>query len=68
MIKTKTEAMYKAFGFFLLSDIAMPELQIVTNRNIAADITIEKGDLTKLWGELANPEDRKSTRLNSSHH
>ena len=57
MVNTKTKMTYKAFGFNVSSDIALPELQVLEEGVHAIDISIEKGDITQLWAD--------SVKLNS---
>lgn len=44
---------FQAFGYQVLSDIFLPELNIIKNPSGNADIFIEIADLTNLWNDLA---------------
>lgn len=57
MLNTKTKMTYKAFGFNVSSDIALPELQVLNEGVDTIDISIEAGDTTQLWED--------SVKLNS---
>jgi hypothetical protein len=47
--------LYKAFGYRMASDIALPELPGVKDEDQTADIVIERADLSEEWGRLAVP-------------
>ncbi|MEW9699892.1 aldolase [Paenibacillus sp. SI8] len=55
MIITINKAVYKAFGYYLESDIALPELQEVGDHNAEVDISVQIKDLTETWSELSTP-------------
>ena len=56
MIETEKKVIYKAFGFSLESEIALPELPPVTGNVESIDIEIVIDDLSKLWLELSDKE------------
>jgi hypothetical protein len=49
MLNTKMKMTYKAFGFNVSSDIALPELQAVSEGVDSIDISIEAGAVSQLW-------------------
>jgi hypothetical protein len=55
MIHTVYKPLYKAFGYRVASDIALPELPGVKDEDQIADIVIERRDLSEEWGRLAVP-------------
>lgn len=58
MLQTKKKNFYSAFGFKVLSDINLPELQPLTENEIKEYISVETDNLTFLWEQLA-PETSK---------
>lgn len=53
MIHTISKTIYKAFGYSILSDIPLPELQQINNPEIRIDVAIHFADLTERWSELS---------------
>lgn len=56
MVTTLNKIVYKAFGLIMMSDIRLPELpEIIDKQQDVIDIVIELADLTELWKEFAEP-------------
>ncbi|MBT2679842.1 aldolase [Bacillus sp. ISL-35] len=53
MLSTFKKTAYRGFNFVFLSEIALPELQVVNGIEEKADILIELADLKDEWNELA---------------
>lgn len=58
MLSTLNKVIYKAFGFNVISAIPLPELPRFSNKAEEIDIVIELSDLTNLWNELAEEQNR----------
>lgn len=58
MIKTRNKTIYKAFGFFVMSELLLQELpQLSNDEDMNIDIIITKEDLSQKWNEIASQSD-----------
>lgn len=48
---------YKAFGLSITSEIHLPELSKASQSQAPAEVVIQKGDLTKKWAEVSDPNE-----------
>lgn len=55
MFNTINKTIYQAFGYYIESDMCLPELQEIGSCNDGIDITIQIVDLKELWSELSTP-------------